>query len=167
MLLLLLLLLLLFMWRVLSLHVLCLRRAVLLLWIFERELSSVGLTIVLSLLGFGDAERRPDEFPIAPADAIPRALRTAGLQVNDVNVFEINEAFASVCLANMQLLNIDAAKLNVYGGAIALGHPIGSSGARIIGTMMTALRNRNETIGCASICNGGGGASAIVIERLA
>lgn len=125
-----------------------------------------GLTPLFRIRGFGDAARDPVEFTIAPADAVPRALKHAGLSMQDVEYHEINEAFAVVALANARLLNIDLARLNVHGGAVALGHPIGVSGTRIIGALYNVLKSKDATIGVASICNGGGGASAIVIERL-
>ena len=99
--------------------------------------------------------------------AVPVALQNAGMDLTDVEYHEINEAFAVVALANMKLMNdLDPARVNVFGGAVALGHPIGMSGARIVGTLYDVLKQKDATIGCASICNGGGGASAIVIERL-
>lgn len=116
--------------------------------------------------GFGDAEQAPVDFTTAPALAIPVALKRAGLSAKDVDLHEINEAFAVVALANMKLLNLDVSRVNVNGGAVGLGHPIGASGARIVGALLTALRQQDRTVGAASICNGGGGASAIVIERL-
>lgn len=116
--------------------------------------------------GFGDAEQAPVDFTTAPALAVPVALKRAGLSAKDVDLHEINEAFAVVALANMKLLSLDVSRVNVNGGAVGLGHPIGASGARIVGALLTALRQRDRTVGAASICNGGGGASAIVIERL-
>lgn len=123
-------------------------------------------------------------FTTAPTLAIPKALAKANLTTKDVDFWEINEAFSVVALANAKvftlvyfiklflivhykkILGIDQSKLNVLGGAVALGHPIGSSGSRITGTLITVLKNKNARIGCAAICNGGGGASAIVIERV-
>eukprot|EP01034_Spumella_vulgaris_P031614 gene31614-39054_t len=128
-----------------------------------RELK---LTPLFKIRGFGDAARAPVEFTIAPSDAVPRALKHAGVTLKDVEYHEINEAFALVPLVNARLLDLDLARVNVHGGAVALGHPIGASGARIIGALYNVLKENNATIGCASICNGGGGASAIVIERL-
>jgi len=126
----------------------------------------MGLKPLALIRGFADAERDPVEFTIAPSDAVPLALRNAGVSASDVDYHEINEAFSVVAIANMRLLNLDPSRVNVNGGAVALGHPIGMSGARIVGTLYHILKQRNGTIGCASICNGGGGASAIVIERL-
>ena len=102
---------------------------------------------------------------MAPSDAVPRALAMAGVSMGDIDYHEINEAFSVVALANVQLMDLDINRVNVNGGAVALGHPIGSSGARIIATLYNVLKQNDATLGCASICNGGGGASAIVIER--
>jgi acetyl-CoA C-acetyltransferase len=118
------------------------------------------------ILGFGDAEQDPVDFATSPALAVPVALNHAGVQASDVEYHEINEAFSVVAIANMKLLNLEHTRVNVFGGAVALGHPIGMSGARIIGTLYNVLKAKDATIGCASICNGGGGASAIVLERI-
>lgn len=125
-----------------------------------------NLTPLFKIRGFGDAAKDPVQFTTAPSDAVPLALKHAGMSLSDVEYHEINEAFAVVALANAQILNLDLNKVNVHGGAIALGHPIGCSGARIIGTLYGVLKAKDATVGCASICNGGGGASAVVIERL-
>ena len=98
---------------------------------------------------------------------MPVALKHAGVTSADIEYHEINEAFSVVALANMRLLNLDPSKVNVFGGAVALGHPIGMSGARILGTLLDVLKDKDATLGCASICNGGGGATAMVLERLA
>jgi acetyl-CoA C-acetyltransferase len=132
----------------------------------EDQARARGITPLARILGMGDAERDPVDFTTAPSLAVPIALSHAGLNLSDVDYHEINEAFAVVALANSRLLNLDLDKVNVFGGAVALGHPIGMSGARIVGTLYNVLKHRDATIGCASICNGGGGASAIVIERL-
>lgn len=124
------------------------------------------LNPLFKIRGFGDAERDPVEFTLAPSDAVPRALAHAGVTKQDVQYHEINEAFALVPLVNAQLMDLDIAKINVHGGGVSLGHPIGSSGARLLGTLYGVLKAKDATIGCASICNGGGGASAVVIERL-
>lgn len=126
----------------------------------------LGLTPLARIRGFADAAQDPVEFTIAPSKAVPLALNHAGLQLSDVDYHEINEAFSVVALANMRLMNIAHDRINVNGGAVAMGHPIGMSGARIVGTLIHILRERDATIGCASICNGGGGAGAMVIERL-
>lgn len=104
-------------------------------------------------------------FTTTPSLAIPVALKHAGVELSDIDYFEINEAFSVVAIANMIELNLDHSKLNVLGGAVGLGHPIGMSGARIVGTLMRTLIEKDAKLGCAAICNGGGGASAIVIER--
>jgi len=132
----------------------------------EAEALEKKLTPLARVLGYGDAAQDPVDFTTSPSLAIPVALENAGLKLSDVEYHEINEAFSVVALANMRLLNLDPTKVNVFGGAVALGHPIGMSGARIIGTLLTVLQAKDATIGCASICNGGGGASAIIIERL-
>jgi acetyl-CoA C-acetyltransferase len=131
-----------------------------------KMVKDLKLTPLFKIRGYGDAARDPVEFTIAPSDAVPRALKMAGLEAKDVEYHEINEAFSVVALANMKILNLDHSKVNVNGGAVALGHALGSSGARIIATLYNVLKQNNATIGCASICNGGGGASAIVIERM-
>lgn len=128
--------------------------------------EKAGLKPIARILGYGDAEQLPVDFPTSPALAIPRALKHAGLNKEDVAYWEINEAFAVVSLANQKLLNLDPERLNVNGGAVALGHPIGCSGARIIVSLISILKQHNSNIGVAAICNGGGGASAIVIEKL-
>jgi len=127
---------------------------------------ALGLTPLARIRGFADAAQDPMWFTTAPALAIPKALKMAGVEKSDVDYYEINEAFAAVALANNKLLDLDAEKVNVNGGAVALGHPLGASGARITITLANVLRQRNATIGVAGICNGGGGASAIVIERV-
>ncbi|KAM4046039.1 acetyl-CoA acetyltransferase, mitochondrial [Anomaloglossus baeobatrachus] len=116
------------------------------------------------ILAFADSAVDPIDFPIAPAYAIPKVLSAAGLKKEDITMWEINEAFSVVVLANIKMLDIDPAKVNINGGAVSLGHPIGMSGARIVGHMAHALKKGQ--FGVASICNGGGGASAILIERL-
>jgi acetyl-CoA C-acetyltransferase len=132
----------------------------------EQNALDMGITPLARIRGYGDAERNPVDFTVAPSLAVPVALEHAGMHLSDVDYHEVNEAFAVVALANMKLLGLDPERVNVFGGAVALGHPIGMSGARIIGTLYNVLKQKDATIGCASICNGGGGASAIVIERL-
>jgi len=127
---------------------------------------SRGLKPIARILGYADAERKPIEFPIAPALAIPKALKNAGIDAKQVDYYEINEAFSVVALANAKILDIDINRINVNGGAVALGHPIGCSGARIVTTLINVLKQKNARIGVAGICNGGGGASSIVIERI-
>jgi acetyl-CoA C-acetyltransferase len=132
----------------------------------EEEALDKGIAPLARIRGFGDAAQNPVDFTTTPSLAVPVALESAGLEASDIDYHEINEAFAVVALANMRLLNLDETKVNVFGGAVALGHPIGMSGARIIGTLYDVLKQKDATIGCASICNGGGGASAIIIERM-
>ncbi|GMH73849.1 hypothetical protein TrLO_g2379 [Triparma laevis f. longispina] len=132
----------------------------------EEDAAAFGLTPIARVLGFGDAEQAPEDFTTAPALAVPRALAHAGVSLSDVDYHEINEAFSVVALANMKLMDLDHSRVNVNGGAVALGHPIGCSGARIIGTLINVLKQNDATIGCASICNGGGGASALIVERM-
>ena len=132
----------------------------------EQDALDRGMKPLARIRGYGDAEQDPVDFTTTPSLAVPVALKHAGVEASDVEYHEINEAFSVVAIANMKLLELDPSKVNVFGGAVALGHPIGMSGARIIGTLYDVLKAKDATIGCASICNGGGGASAIVIERL-
>jgi acetyl-CoA C-acetyltransferase len=118
------------------------------------------------IISYADAANAPEWFTTAPALAIPKALKAGNLSLTDINYFEINEAYASVILSIQQLLGLDLAKVNVYGGAVAMGHPIGASGARIVTTLLSVLKQEGGKYGVAAICNGGGGASAIVIENL-
>jgi len=128
--------------------------------------AALGVTPLARVRSAADAAHDPLWFTIAPSKALPLALDRAGLSKDDVDLWELNEAFAVVGLANNALLELDASKVNVNGGAVALGHPLGSSGSRIIVTLIHALKQRDLRIGAAGICNGGGGASAMVIERL-
>lgn len=132
----------------------------------EAKLKELGLTPIARVLGWGDAAHAPAEFTTAPSLAVPKALKHAGVSLDQIDAFEVNEAFSVVALANTKLLGLDPEKVNVHGGAVALGHPLGCSGARIICTLMGVLRERKGKIGCVGICNGGGGASAMVIENL-
>ncbi|PKY06920.1 thiolase [Aspergillus campestris IBT 28561] len=133
----------------------------------EAKLKELGLKPIAKILGWGDAAQQPSKFTTAPALAIPKALKHAGLSQGDVDAFEINEAFSVVALANMKVLGISEDKVNVHGGAVAIGHPIGASGARIVATLLGVLKAKNGKIGCVGICNGGGGASAMVVQSLA
>jgi acetyl-CoA C-acetyltransferase len=132
----------------------------------EESAKTRGLKPLARIVSFDDGAVAPIDFGIAPAKACKGALARAGLSMKDIEYHEINEAFSAVALANMQLLDLDHAKVNVHGGAVALGHPVGASGARIILSLINVLKQKNGTLGMASICNGGGGASAIVIERM-
>lgn len=125
-----------------------------------------GLKPLARIIGYEDAEVAPVDFGIAPAKAVARLLQKKGMTIKNVDYHEVNEAFSAVALANAKLLDIDIEKINVHGGAVALGHPVGMSGARIILSLLNVLKTKNGQIGCASICNGGGGASSILIERL-
>ncbi len=128
--------------------------------------AELNLTPKARIVAQSSAEKAPEWFTTAPSDAIPVALKRAGLTIADIDLFEINEAFAVVAMANNQILGLDSAKVNVMGGAVSIGHPIGCSGARIVVTLMHALHRTGGRYGCAAICNGGGGASAIIIERI-
>lgn len=132
----------------------------------EAKLKELNLKPLAKILGWGDAAKTPSEFTTAPALAIPKAIKHAKLEASQIDAYEINEAFSVVALANMKILNLDASKVNVHGGSVAIGHPLGCSGARIVTTLISVLREKKGKIGCAGICNGGGGASAIVIESL-
>ncbi len=132
----------------------------------RKKAEELGLTPLAKILGFADAAQDPLWFTTAPSLAIPRAMQRAGVEKQQVDLYEINEAFAAVAIANNRLLELDPAQVNIMGGAVALGHPLGCSGARIATTLIHSLRQREKSIGVAGICNGGGGASAIVIERL-
>lgn len=134
--------------------------------ISEAKMKELGLKPMAKILGWGDAAKAPNKFTTAPALAIPKALKHAGVKQDEVDAFEINEAFSVVALANMKLLDLDESKVNLHGGAVALGHPLGGSGARIVTTLLGVLKEKKGKIGCAGICNGGGGASAIVVENL-
>ncbi len=128
--------------------------------------QELGITPLAKIKSYADAAHEPKWFTTAPAKALPKALDKAGVSINDVDYFELNEAFSVVGLANMKILGLDADKVNVNGGAVSLGHPLGVSGARIIIALTSILKQNNAKIGAAGICNGGGGASAMVIERI-
>jgi acetyl-CoA C-acetyltransferase len=136
-----------------------------LLLMSKEKAESLGLKPLASIIGFADAEQDPEWFTTSPSLAIPKAIRQAGISASEVDYYEINEAFAVVSIANNIKLGLDPTKVNIYGGAVALGHPIGCSGARIITTLTSVLNNKNATIGVSGICNGGGGASAVVIRK--
>jgi acetyl-CoA C-acetyltransferase len=131
----------------------------------EEKAQSLGLKPLAYIKSYADAAQEPKWFTTAPAKALPKALNKAGISISDVDYFEFNEAFSVVGLANAKILGLDNNKVNVNGGAVSLGHPLGCSGARIIVTLINVLEQNNAKIGAAAICNGGGGASAIVIER--
>jgi acetyl-CoA C-acetyltransferase len=131
----------------------------------EEKAITLGLQPLAYILSYADAAQEPKWFTTSPALALPKALKKANLTIEDVDYFEFNEAFSVVGLANAKILNIDLNKINVNGGAVSLGHPLGCSGARIIVTLLNVLEQNKGKIGAAAICNGGGGASAILIER--
>jgi acetyl-CoA C-acetyltransferase len=131
----------------------------------EEKANALGLTPLAYIRSYADAEQEPKWFTTSPSKALPKALEKAGLSISDVDYFEFNEAFSVVGIANCQILGLDTDKVNVNGGAVSLGHPLGASGVRIIVTLINVLEQNNAKIGAAAICNGGGGASAIVIER--
>jgi acetyl-CoA C-acetyltransferase len=128
--------------------------------------AEMGIKPLAKIVSYADAQQAPEWFTTAPSKAIPLALHRAGLSSSQIDYFEINEAFSVVAIANNRLLELDPAKVNVNGGAVALGHPLGASGARIIVTLLHVLQQNNGKFGAAGICNGGGGASAMVIENL-
>jgi acetyl-CoA C-acetyltransferase len=132
----------------------------------KEKVQELGVKPIAKIIGFADAAQDPLWFTTAPAIAIPKAIKNAGITERDIDFYEINEAFAAVAIANQRQLNLDNDKLNVFGGAVSLGHPLGASGARIISTLYSVLSKNKGKIGVAGICNGGGGASAIVIEKL-
>lgn len=132
----------------------------------EEKAKSLGLNPLAYIKSYADAAQEPKWFTTSPSKALPKALDKAGISISDVDYFEFNEAFAVVGLANAKILNLTEDKINVNGGAVSLGHPLGCSGARIIVTLINVLAQNNAKIGAAAICNGGGGASAIVIERV-
>ncbi len=132
----------------------------------EDKAKELGLTPIAKIVSHASAAKEPEWFTTAPSDAIPLALNKAGVSKDDIDLYEINEAFSVVALANNQILELDPNKVNIHGGAVSLGHPIGCSGARIIVTLVHALKKTGGKLGCAGICNGGGGASAVVLEML-
>ncbi len=132
----------------------------------EEAVNKYGLKPIAEVVSFADAAHEPEWFTTAPTKAAPLALKRGNLELSDVDYFEVNEAFSVVTLAFNKELNISEDKVNVNGGAVALGHPLGASGARIVTTLVHTLQNKNGNIGCATLCNGGGGASAIVIKKL-
>lgn len=132
----------------------------------EAKVKELGLTPLAYIKSYADAAHEPKWFTTAPSKALPKALAKAGLDINDVDYFEFNEAFAVVGLANMKILGLDDSNVNVNGGAVSLGHPLGCSGVRILITLLNVLKQNDAKIGAAAICNGGGGASAMVIERI-
>lgn len=132
----------------------------------EEKALELGLKPIAVICGYADAEQAPQWFTTSPSIAIPKAIEKAGLQASDIEYYELNEAFSVVGIENSRRLKLDPEKVNVHGGAVSLGHPLGCSGARIIVTLLHVLKSKNAKYGAAGICNGGGGASAMVIEKL-
>ena len=132
----------------------------------KEKAEQLGLKPIAILKGYADAEHAPEWFTTAPSIAVPKAVAKAGLTLADINFFELNEAFSTVGIVNMQKMKLDATKVNVNGGAVSLGHPLGCSGARIVVTLIHVLKQNNAKYGAAGICNGGGGASAVVVESV-
>ena len=140
--------------------------AAVLILMSKEKAESLGLKPIAKIRGFADAQQAPEWFTTTPAKALPKAVQNAGLKMEDIEYFEINEAFSVVSIANNQLMKLDPAKVNVNGGAVSIGHPLGASGARIIVTLIHVLQQKNAKLGAAGICNGGGGASALVVELM-
>ncbi|MBV6441961.1 MAG: Acetyl-CoA acetyltransferase [Saprospiraceae bacterium] len=132
----------------------------------EEAVKRFGLKPIAKIRGFADAEQEPEWFTTSPTVAAPKALKMAGLTKNDIDFFEVNEAFSVVALAFEKVMEVPHSQTNVFGGAVAIGHPLGASGARIVTTLNNVLQQKNGKLGLAAICNGGGGATAIVIERV-
>ncbi len=132
----------------------------------EEKVKELGLKPLAKIIAFADAAQAPEWFTTAPSLAIPKALKWAGLEIKDIDYFELNEAFSVVGMVNNQILGLDDKKVNVYGGAVSLGHPLGSSGSRIVATLTSVLKQEGGKYGVTGICNGGGGASAIVLEAV-
>jgi acetyl-CoA C-acetyltransferase len=130
----------------------------------KEKMDALGLTPIAKIIGYADAAQAPEWFTTAPSLAVPKALKKAGISTSDVDFWELNQAFAVVGIANTQKLGLDPAKVDVNGGAVSLGHPLGNSGSRIIVTLLNVLKQNNGKVGAAGICNGGGGASAMVVE---
>ena len=132
----------------------------------KQKMESLGLKPIAKIISYADAEQAPEWFTTTPSIAVPKAVAKAGLQMSDISYWELNEAFAVVGIENSRRMKLDPAKVNVHGGAVSIGHPLGCSGARIIVTLINVLKANNARYGAAGICNGGGGASAIVIENI-
>jgi acetyl-CoA C-acetyltransferase len=131
----------------------------------KEKADELGIKPIAKIISYADAEQAPEKFTTTPSVAVPKAVKKAGLKMNDIDYYELNEAFSVVGIANMKLMNLDPAKVNVNGGAVSLGHPLGASGARIIVTLINVLKQGKGKYGAAGICNGGGGASAMVIQN--
>ena len=132
----------------------------------EEAVKKNGLTPIAKIVSYADAAHEPEWFTTAPSKAVPRALSKANLKTSDIDFWELNQAFSVVGIANTKLLGLDSSKVDVNGGAVALGHPLGNSGSRILVTLIHVLKQNNGKYGAAGICNGGGGASAMVLENI-
>lgn len=132
----------------------------------KEKADALGIKPLAKILGYADAEQAPEWFTTTPSIAVPKAVAKAGLKMEDIEYFELNEAFSVVGIVNMQKMNLDPERVNVNGGAVSLGHPLGSSGSRILVTLINVLNQKNAKYGAVGICNGGGGASSVVIERM-
>jgi len=132
----------------------------------KEKADELGLKPIAKIISYADAEQAPEWFTTSPAIALPKAVTKAGLKMKDIDFWELNEAFAVVGIENTKRMELDPAKVNVHGGAVSMGHPLGASGARIIVTLINVLKQNKGKYGAAGICNGGGGASAMVIESL-
>jgi acetyl-CoA C-acetyltransferase len=132
----------------------------------EEVVEKYNLKPLAEIISYADASQKPEHFTSSPTPALKKAIKNSGLDLKDIDFFEINEAYSAVALANKKLLNIPIEKLNIHGGAISLGHPIGASGSRILVSLVYILQQQNAAYGAASICNGGGGASAMIIKSM-
>src|SRR5690606_25976933 len=132
----------------------------------KEALEKYGLKAIAKIISYADASQEPEWFTTAPSIAVPKALEKANLKIEDVEYWEFNQAFSVVGIANAKILGLNPEKVDVNGGAVALGHPLGNSGSRIIVTLINVLKQNNAKIGGAAICNGGGGASAMIIEKI-
>tara|TARA_Y100001933_G_scaffold33232_1_gene27883 strand:- start:123 stop:836 length:714 start_codon:yes stop_codon:yes gene_type:complete len=132
----------------------------------EEKAKELNITPLAKIVSYADASQEPEWFTTAPSKAIPKALKKANLKIEDIDFWELNEAFSVVGLANIKKLKLDPNKVNPFGGAVSLGHPLGCSGTRIIVTLLNVLEKKSGKFGCAGICNGGGGASAMIIEKI-
>jgi len=132
----------------------------------KEKATELGLKPIAKIISYADAEQAPEWFTVTPSLAVPKAVAKAGLKMEDISYWELNEAFAVVGIENTKRMKLDPAKVNVHGGAVSIGHPLGASGARIIVTLINVLKHNKAKYGAAGICNGGGGASAMVIENM-
>jgi len=132
----------------------------------KKKAEELGLKPLAKIVAFADAAQEPQWFTTAPTIAAPKALKLAGMDIKDIDYFEVNEAFSVVSMAFGELMKVDHDKMNVFGGAVAIGHPLGASGARILTTLNNVLNQKDASVGMAAICNGGGGASALIIEKM-